>query len=67
MKSWSVLVVKQSERKFKTPTNQERLEEYFWQLERIMPNPPKDWAKCSRPCKWAKILKERKHNPDGPG
>jgi hypothetical protein len=57
-------VAKQSERKYKIPTEQERLEEYFWQLEKMMPNPPKDWAKSARPCKWAKILEERMKDPD---
>jgi hypothetical protein len=43
----------------KIPTEAERLEEYFWQLERIMPNPGKDWAKSAKECKWLKILKEK--------
>ena len=67
MKSWSGLVDKQSERKFRQPTEQERLEEYFRQLESLIPNPPRDWAKASRPCKWDKILKERMTDPDGSG
>jgi hypothetical protein len=57
----------QDAKKFKRPTEQERLQEYFWQLERLIPNPPRDWAKSARPCKWAKILKEREDNPDGTG
>jgi hypothetical protein len=52
--------VPQEKKKFRQPTEQERLEEYFWQLERLIPNPPKDWAKSARPCKWAKILEEKK-------
>ena len=64
MKSWSGLVDKQSERKFRQPTEQERLEEYFRQLESLIPNPPRDWAKASRPCKWAKILEEKKQKQD---
>jgi len=27
--------------------------------------PPKNWAANAKPCKWDKILKERKNNPDG--
>ena len=57
----------QQKKSFKRPTEQERLQEYFWQLERLIPNPPKDWAKSARPCKWAKLLEEKKDNPDGPG
>lgn len=57
----------QDGKKFRQPTDKERLEEYFWQLERLIPNPPRDWAKSARPCKWAKILEERKNNPDGAG
>jgi hypothetical protein len=66
-KSWSVLEVEQPERKFRQPTEQERLEEFFRQLEYLIPNPPRDWAKAVRPCKWAKILEEKKNNPDGSG
>jgi len=51
----------QDGKKFRQPTEKERLEEYFWQLERLIPNPPRDWAKSARPCKWAKILEERKN------
>ena len=29
--------------------------------------PPKNWAANAKPCKWDKILKERKNNPDGSG
>ena len=57
----------QEKKKFRQPTEQERLEEYFWKLERLIPNPPKDWAKSARPCRWAKILEERKNNPDVTG
>lgn len=49
-------------------TDQERLEDFFWNLERIMPNPPRDWAKTARPCKWDRILKERRNKlSDGAG
>jgi hypothetical protein len=67
MKSWSALVDSPSKSKFRQPTEQERLEEYFWKLESLIPNPPRDWAKSARPCKWAKILEEKKNNPDGSG
>lgn len=60
-------MVKQPEKKYKIPTEQERLEEYFWKLEQAIPNPHRDWAKSARPCKWAKMLEEKKKNPDGPG
>jgi hypothetical protein len=67
MISWKSLVELQSKSRFKFPTEQERLENYFWQLELMIPNPPRDWAKAARPCKWAKILKENKDNPDVSG
>jgi hypothetical protein len=51
------------------PTEAERLEKYFRQLAHQIPNPtPKEMEQVlSRPCKWAKILEERKNNPDGSG
>jgi hypothetical protein len=60
-------VDKQFVKKHKATTEQERLEKYFWQLEQLIPNPLRDWAKSARPCKWAKILEEKKNNPDGSG
>jgi hypothetical protein len=54
--------VPQDGKKFRQPTEQERLQEYFWQLERLIPNPPRDWAKSARPCKWAKIIEEQKES-----
>jgi len=48
-------------------TEEDRLLKYFAQLERLIPNPPANWAVNAKPCKWAKILKERKNNPDGSG
>jgi hypothetical protein len=49
-------------------TEQERLQDYFWKLETLIPNPYKDWAKAARPCKWELIIKERQNkNPDGAG
>ena len=50
-------------------TEAERLEKYFRQLAHQIPEPtPKEMEQVlSRPCKWAKILEERKNNPDGSG
>lgn len=59
MNSWSALIVPESEKKYKLPTEQERLEVYFGQLEQLIPNPPRDWAKAARPCKWKKLLEEK--------
>jgi hypothetical protein len=56
-----------AENKFKIPTEAERLQEYFWQLEKIMPNPPRDWAKSTKECKWLKILKEKELKSSGAG
>lgn len=67
MNLWSALIVPESEKKYKIPTEQERLEVYFGQLEQLIPNPPRDWTKAARPCKWAKILEEKKNNPDASG
>lgn len=41
-------------------TNEQRLQDYFWKLELMFPNPGPDWARSVKPCKYAKILKERK-------
>jgi hypothetical protein len=67
MNLWSALIVPESEKKYKIPTEQERLEVYFGQLEQLIPNPPRDWAKTARQCKWSKILEEKKNNPDVSG
>jgi hypothetical protein len=48
-------------------TEAERLEQYFYQLAKLIPEPPKNWAVNVKPCKWAKILKERENNPDATG
>jgi hypothetical protein len=48
-------------------TEADRLQKYFWDLEKLIPNPPKNWAVNSKPCKWLKILEERKTNPSGAG
>ena len=41
-------------------TEAQRLEDYFAKLERLIPNPGANWARSAKPCKYAKILKERK-------
>jgi hypothetical protein len=43
------------------PTEEDRLHQYFSQLASVLPNPPKDWAKAARLCKWDRMLKERKN------
>jgi hypothetical protein len=49
-------------------SNEERLQDYFWKLEELIPNPYMDWAKAVRPCKWERIIKERQNkNPDVSG
>jgi hypothetical protein len=45
-------------------TEADRLQKYFWELERLIPNPPANWAVNAKPCKWAKILEERKKDSD---
>ena len=51
------------------PTEAERLEKYFAELERWMPEPTKEEMEqvAARSCKWRKILEERKNNPDVSG
>jgi len=49
------------------PTEDERLEKYFEDLRRWFPNPPANWRENAKPCRWAKILKERNNNPDATG
>jgi hypothetical protein len=49
-------------------SDEDRLQDYFWKLEELIPNPYKDWAKAVRPCKWERIIEERRNkNPDGAG
>lgn len=48
------------------PTEAERLEKYLSTLPIPWPT-PKEMECLSRPCKWAKILEEKKNNPDGSG
>ena len=45
----------------------ERLEIYFDKLISLFPAPPKDWELYVKPCKWDKILKENRDNPDATG
>ena len=37
------------------PTEEDRLHQYFFELNRLIPNPPKDWAKVAKPCKWTTV------------
>ena len=53
--------------KRKIPTEAERLEKYFDELRRLIPDPPKNWAVNAKECRWAKILEEKKKNPDVSG
>jgi hypothetical protein len=48
-------------------TEAERLEKYLTTLPIPEPTPKEMEQVLSRPCKWAKILEERKNNPDGSG
>jgi hypothetical protein len=48
-------------------TEADRLQKYFWDLEKLIPNPPKNWAVNSKPCKWFKLLEERKLTSSGTG
>jgi hypothetical protein len=49
-------------------TDEDRLQDYFWKLEKTIPNPFKGWEKGVRPCKWERIIKERqKKDPDAAG
>jgi hypothetical protein len=32
------------------------------ELARMIPNPGRDWAKSAAPCKYLKLLEERKNN-----
>jgi len=52
--------------KRKIPTEAERLEKYLSTLPIPWPT-AKEMEYLSRPCKWAKILEERKNNPDVSG
>jgi hypothetical protein len=40
-------------------TDEQRLQDYFWKLESLIPNPGPNWAKSAKPCKWKKILDEK--------
>lgn len=41
-------------------TEAQRLQDFFWKLENLIPNPGKEWAKSAKPCKYLKMLEERK-------
>jgi hypothetical protein len=47
------------------PDEYERLQEYFWKLESLIPNPPRGWEKNAKPCKWLKILEEQRISNGG--
>ncbi len=51
----------------RTITEAERLEKYLLSLPIPYPTAKELEQVLSRPCKWAKILEERKNNPDGSG
>ena len=53
---WSVLMPR--------ITEAQRLQDYFWQLEKLIPNPGPNWARSAKPCKYARILEERKQHLD---
>jgi hypothetical protein len=54
---------KQKEKKARFPSDEERLESYLESLEEWMPNLTKaEIESLSSPCKWAKILEERKNS-----
>jgi hypothetical protein len=40
-------------------SEEQRLQDFFWKLESLIPNPPKDWQKLAKPCKWKKILEDK--------
>jgi hypothetical protein len=48
-------------------TEAERLEKYLFSLPIPCPTDKELEQVLSRPCKWAKILKERNKDPDGAG
>jgi hypothetical protein len=57
----------EKKKRTRTFTEKERLEKYFYQLSKLIPEPPRNWAVNAKPCKWAKILEDRKDNPDATG
>jgi hypothetical protein len=38
-------------------SDEDRLQDYPWNLEKIIPNPDKGWEEGVRPCKWKKLAK----------
>jgi hypothetical protein len=50
-----------------THQEQARLEEYFWRLEGLIPNPPKNWLGNVKECKWLKIIQERNKDTNAAG
>jgi len=41
------------------PTEEERLDQYFYQLGRIIPEPPRNWGANAKECKYLKLLEEK--------
>lgn len=66
MRSSRSLVVAQKKKRI-VPSEEERLARYFLWLKHQIPHPPLGWEKKMQPCKWAKILEEKKNSPDGSG
>ena len=44
----------------RTSTNEERLKALMQKLETMFPMPPEDWKEKAKPCKYQKILDERR-------
>lgn len=57
------LVVTQKKKR-NTPSDEERLTRFFMWLRHQIPEPPDGWQQKMKPCRWAKILEERKNNLD---
>ena len=54
-------------KKTHTFSEAERLDKYFGDLAKQIPEPSRNWAVNAKSCRWAKILQERKNNPDVSG
>lgn len=49
---------------FQTSTDKKKLKEFMVKLEGMFPMPPKDWKEKAKPCKYQKILDDRKQAKD---
>jgi hypothetical protein len=47
------------------PTEEERLETFFYTLQSLIPEPPKNWRGTIKECKYLKILEEKKLSTNG--